>query len=379
LLSDEMNDNELLRSYVNTGSEPAFAELVQRHISLVYSAALRQVDGDAGLAQDVTQAVFTDLARKARRLTGHTSLMGWLYTSTRYLAANARRTESRRRARELEATAMTFPDSSNPEPTWTELRPVLDDAMHDLNEADREAVLLRYFDQRSLGEIGARLGLGENAARMKVNRALEKLRNALQRRGVTSTTAALVVILPVQAIAAMPAGLAPRIARAVLAEASPGGILAATAALILSAKGWVVLGVLSAALLVTSFAVRQAFETTPDPGLPIMVSDNEADETESADFVDAISSFAAVEIASADAERDFQGLRLLILSAEDGTPLANAPVEVRRWEGARFRSGKFVSDADGICEVPIPVKTTDFQLTTRLEGFADTRLQWRPD
>ena len=205
-----MNDSrELLRRYVAERSEPAFTELVQRHIDLVYSAALRQVGGEAPAAQDVTQAVFTDLARKAARLTRHTSLTGWLYTSTRYLAAKARRAEQRRRAREQHAHTMNqLLQSTGPDPAWDELRPVLDDVMHELSAADREAVLLRFFERRPLAEIGTRLGLSENAARMRVDRALDKLRAALAKRGVTSTATALAAVLADEAVSAAPVGLA---------------------------------------------------------------------------------------------------------------------------------------------------------------------------
>ena len=130
------DDIELLRRYVTERSEAAFTDLVQRHIDLVYSAALRQVSGDVAAAQDVTQAVFADLARKASRLGRHTSLTGWLYTSTRYLAANARRTEQRRRSSEQQAPAMNqLLQSPNPDPAWQDLQPVLDDVMHELSGA----------------------------------------------------------------------------------------------------------------------------------------------------------------------------------------------------------------------------------------------------
>ncbi|HEY5480185.1 MAG TPA: sigma-70 family RNA polymerase sigma factor, partial [Verrucomicrobiae bacterium] len=190
------NDIELLRRYVFERSEAAFADLVRQHIALVYAAALRQTNGDAPLAEDVTQVVFTDLARKAARLTRHTSLAGWLYTSTGYAAAGLRRAEQRRSAREQEAHAMNqLLQSAESDPAWEQLRPVIDEAMHDLKSDDREAVLLRYFERLPLAAVGARLGVTENTARMRVDRALDKLRGALVKRGVTSTAGALAVIL----------------------------------------------------------------------------------------------------------------------------------------------------------------------------------------
>ena len=132
-----MMTNDLLRRYVSGRSEPAFAELVRRHIDLVYSAALRQVGGDTTAAEDVTQAVFTDLARKAPGLTRHTSLTGWLYTSTRYRAAHARRAEQCRRIHEREAHEMNqLLQSTDPDPRWQELRPLLDDASHSFPPAN---------------------------------------------------------------------------------------------------------------------------------------------------------------------------------------------------------------------------------------------------
>src|SRR5437762_7752980 len=180
-----IDDAQLLRRYAEAGSEAAFSEIVSRHIDLVYSAALRQVNGDAHLAQDVAQTVFADLARKAASLAHRPILTGWLYTSAHFAAAKAVRTERRRHTREEEAQLMN-PLLCDPAPDldWEKLRPVLDAAMLELNETDREAVLLRYFDNRPHAEIAGRLGLSENAARMRVDRALEKLRTLLARRGL---------------------------------------------------------------------------------------------------------------------------------------------------------------------------------------------------
>ncbi len=199
-------DRELLQHYAATNSEDAFAELVSRHVSLVYSAALRQVNGDAHLAHDVAQTVFTDLARKASSLTRHESLTGWLYTSAHFAAAKIVRSEMRRRDREEKFMRETISENA-PENDWQKIRPALDAAMHDLKESDRDAILLRYFENRQFVEVGAKLGLNENAARMRVERAVEKLRGILTKRGL-ATTAALAAVISANAVQSAPAGLA---------------------------------------------------------------------------------------------------------------------------------------------------------------------------
>ena len=198
-------DNQLLAGYARHHSERAFRELVERHINLVHSAALRESRGNASLAEDITQAVFTELARRATELVRHPALAGWLFTCVRRMAANSRRAEDRRQRREQEAHTMN--ELLGPDPTdqlWHQVRPVLDDAMHELNEADRAAVVLRFFEGRSLREVGLALGLTENAARMRVERSLEKLHGLLSRRGVTSTASTLAGVLVVGAAMTRP-------------------------------------------------------------------------------------------------------------------------------------------------------------------------------
>jgi len=221
-----MNDDAtLLRRYAEARSESDFAELVRRHLNLVYSAALRQVNGDAHLAQDVTQLVFTDLARKAAQLAGHRVLAGWLFTSTRFAAAKLVRGEQRRRTREQEAELMQEPD-----PTaaldWERVRPVLDEALAELDERDREAILLRYLEGHDFSAVGAKLALSDNAARMRVDRAVDKLRGLLARRGVTSTAAALALTLANQAVVAAPSGLAATVTGAAIAGTGTATTLA---------------------------------------------------------------------------------------------------------------------------------------------------------
>ncbi len=213
------DDAELLRRYAEAGDDPAFAEIVRRHVNLVHSAALRQVNGDAHLAADVTQTVFTDLARKAAQLAQHRVLAGWLFTSTRYAAAKAVRTERRRAAREQEAQLMQATNDDSADLDWGRVRPVLDEALGELSESDRAAILLRYFEGRDYATVGARLRVTDNTARMRVERALEKLRVLLHRRGLESTTAALAAGLGAQAVTAAPAGLAAAVAGSALAGA----------------------------------------------------------------------------------------------------------------------------------------------------------------
>ena len=219
-----IEDAELLRCYAETRSEEAFAELVGRHLNLVYSAAIRQVGGDAHLAEDITQNVFSDLARKASSLTTHSLLAGWLYTSAHFAAAKIVRGEQRRRVREKEAQLMQQTNSNaGDELQWAQLHPVLDDAMHELAEADRDAILQRYFENKPFLQIGAKLGVTENAARMRVERALEKLREKLATRGVASTSAALAVVLSAQAVSAAPAALTATVVGASLTAVGVGG------------------------------------------------------------------------------------------------------------------------------------------------------------
>jgi len=213
-----MDDAQLLRDYAATHVEAAFAEVVRRNVNLVYSTALRQVNGDAHLAQDVTQLVFADLARKAAAVAEYRVLAAWLFTSTRFAAAKLVRGERRRQAREAEAQLMDDVNGEAAEKMeWERVRPVLDATLAELGEADREAILLRFFEGKDFASVGVRLSLSENAARMRVERALDKLHGLLARRGVTSTGAALAVALGGHAVVAAPAGLAATVTGAALA------------------------------------------------------------------------------------------------------------------------------------------------------------------
>lgn len=259
------NDAELLRTYVQRRDEGAFTELVRRHVDIVYAAALRRANGRAHLAEDITQRVFCALARKAALLAHHPVLIGWLHRSTRYAAIDALRAEMRREKIARELTAMTD-SSSDPETTvpWEQLRPVLDAALDELSARDRELVLLRYFSGLTFADAGARFGLREDAARRRTERALDKLRGLLARRGVTSTTAALGVLLANQPLVAAPAGVAASVSAAAVAVAPTGAATAVAAFFLMNKTAAVALSALVAVGLTTVVWTSVARDRGPE-------------------------------------------------------------------------------------------------------------------
>ena len=164
------DDMVLLREYARHNSEEAFAALVSRHVNLVYSVALRQVR-DPHLAEEITQAVFIILARKADKMPPRAVLPGWLCRTARYASANLLTIQRRRRHREQEAHMQSI--LNEPEfDAWSQIAPLLDGAMEQLGKTDHDALVLRFFEGRSLSEVGLALGASEDAAKKRVNRAL---------------------------------------------------------------------------------------------------------------------------------------------------------------------------------------------------------------
>ena len=216
---NDISDHQLLKQFAETRAERAFEEVIRRHVDLIYSAAKRLVV-DPHLAEDVTQAVFAVLAQEPvevmRKLQDGAPLSGWLHLTTRNIAAKTVRTEMRRRAREEKASTMQDLSSTSHEPEWDQIAPQLDYALAELSEKDRNALLLRFFERKSAREIGRSLGLSEEAAQKRVQRALEGLRQIFVRRGVAVPATSLAAFLASNVIEASPLALVNTIAKSIL-------------------------------------------------------------------------------------------------------------------------------------------------------------------
>jgi RNA polymerase sigma factor (sigma-70 family) len=266
----EANDIELLAQFARENSETAFAALVERHVRLVYSVALRHI-GSPHAAEEITQAVFIVLARKAKRLSAKTILSGWLHQTARLTAANYLRAEIRRRHHEQEAHVQSILTESANDETWRQFAPHLDEAIGRLRNKDRDALILRYFENKSLREVGDAMGLQERTAQKRVNRAVEKLRNYFSKRGIALTTAIIADVISANSVQAAPIGLASTIT-ATIAKGS--AVAASTLTLVkvtMKMMTWMklkfALGVSMAVLLAGGAATVAISQTSSDDKL----------------------------------------------------------------------------------------------------------------
>jgi len=217
-------DSALLRQFAHKASASAFEELVRRHLDHVFSAALRRVNGDHALAEDVTQTVFADFARKAKRIPADMPPGGWLHRHTGFIASKMIDKERRRRHREQEAATMNATQQSTvADPEWSATAPLLDSAMDTLPNSDRDAIVLRFFEQKDFRSVGAALGVSDDTAQKRVSRAMDKLRTVLGKRGVKSTGGALATLMVAHSVSASPQTLAAQISTQSLAGAATAG------------------------------------------------------------------------------------------------------------------------------------------------------------
>jgi len=295
-----MDDHELLREYVERQSEAAFAELVARHVNLVYGTA-RRVVGDPAAAQDVVQGVFIHLARKAWTVRDGRALPGWLYRAAYRTALDAIRGEQRRRQRETEAMKLAEINSAD-EAAWEKLAPLLDEAMQHLNRAEQDAVVFRFFEGKTMRETGAALGTTEAAAQMRVNRALEKMRAHFARGGVTVAAGALALVLSARPSEAAPTGLAARVTGPSLAGGGGTGVgLVLARILFMSTKTKVLAAVVLVALAIAIFVLN--FSRLPSTALLPNSSGNSVSlKTESNSLLDKSQAVALPVVAAVPAK-----------------------------------------------------------------------------
>ncbi|HUJ72885.1 MAG TPA: sigma-70 family RNA polymerase sigma factor, partial [Verrucomicrobiae bacterium] len=372
-----MSDWELLQTYAKNRSDAAFAELVRRHLNWVYSAALRQV-ADPHLAEDVAQSVFVLLARKAATLRPGTIVAGWLFRTTRFVAARALRGERRRKVREHNVSAMstTTPSDEN-ETLWRQLTPHLDHAVAALSKTDRAAILLRFYERKPLREVGEHLGVSEDAAKKRVARAVEKLREFLTRRGVVLGGTVLVGVLVEQTVQAAPATLAAAVVKTSMAGASASGVLPQLARETL--RAWRIAKLklaagIAAASVVGGFFVAQ-MSPYRDLGLlsrPLTNSVVAARTDTSATAQTPPPATTSPTALSQPAIRRF--IDIHVVEARTKQPLPGVALDIFGLQREKI-TGR--SDKQGRYEIELPEQDPEFlQVITHQDGFVSKMVFW---
>ena len=367
-----MNDWALLRDYLDQGSEAAFEALVKRHVDMVYAAALRQLR-DPHLAQDATQAVFVLLARKGTRLRSSVVLGGWLYRTATFVASRALRDRVRRHQKEKEALSMTVEPSTDE--LWETVAPQLDPAMSELGAADRNALVLRYLQQRSFREVAEAQGVSEDAAKKRVSRAVGKLRDKLARRTLGISAITLSALLTGKTAEAAPAA----VVGAAIKAGVQAGALAAPAALTLAAKvarDWLLtrlirgLGILGTASLVFFAVVRLENAQKPEASLaspdPAVAAANLPSQSEP----------VLSPASSAPTQTKPQGMKLKVVAAENGSPLPEAKIRVRFY-GAKDITSDLATDAEGVAQIVRPQRRFEgMAIWVAAPGWVPKALSW---
>ncbi|MBN9693107.1 MAG: sigma-70 family RNA polymerase sigma factor [Verrucomicrobia bacterium] len=363
------SDSELLRRHLQGSDPTAFEHLVRRHLPLVLGVAHRHLDEDSSEAEDVAQEVFLRLARQAKELAQHPSLAGWCFQTARHVVLNHRRARVRQRQREL--ASASGPLAPETEPAWEEFRPELDRALESLPSPDRELVLWRFFEKARHAEIGHRLGIQENAARMRVERALEKLRENLQQRGIPSTAAALGLVLGQHAVASPPAGWVERIALRATAPAAVATVGGGLLAWLLHPTRVAVGLALVSGLTWWNLSDRnpKATRSEDSPRAAInLVGQNESEGL-------APSNQGTATVASAP-DADTTGLRLTIRNPQQ-SPVTNTLLRVVRMGSRSGQNEVLTNDTRGFVWIPYATNLSVLEIQTEREGYADVRLSWK--
>jgi RNA polymerase sigma factor (sigma-70 family) len=345
-----MNGSDLLAKYRNTGSEPAFTDLLRQYSGLVYAAARRRLPSHA-VAEEVTQVVFTQLAKKPPLVKNDGELAGWLHRTTVHIAIDAWRTEIRRQTREQEAVLLESAPGAEDTRIWEELTPHLDEALDQLGEGDRQAVLLRYFEGKSMRDVGAGLGISEDAAKMRVSPAVSRLRDELVRRGVTCSVVLLAAVLSRHAAEAAPAQLIVQLIA--LHLAMPAGTTGAGASMaqLLKSKVALVSTAVSILVLTLLIALRPGHSDEPRVSeTKLAPTQSPPDRVISSRRIPKPASVNAPSVQSPDTR-----FILHVMNTEDGRSLPDAKIRVGYFymggegEGEEHEA---VTDSDGNAPIP---------------------------
>jgi RNA polymerase sigma factor (sigma-70 family) len=378
-------DTELLRAFADSQSEDSFRHLVDRHLPLVLGTA-RRLTADSGAAEDIAQRVFILLARKAPRLSPGVILSGWLYRVTRFTASRFLRSEERRRRREQEAILMNLDPA--PDPSWKALQPFLDDALTGLSETDRNAVLLRYFQDCSVREVSARLGLSEEAAGKRLQRALEKLQKFFKRKGVQISAATLATGLASERVqAGVRSGIAAKICADAL-QKSKSGVAPTGASLLANAvaawqflvPGWIAISSVivigaSGLLLVTMTTLEKTGSEKPTPAVVASSVPSAAPLS----VVDTNEFPASVQIGGT--EFAVKALTFRVLDAVSSEPVAGARVATLGFTMDGVAAPR-VTGTNGIVKIPYlesfpgDDRLSQFPVFVRREGYGSRQVQW---
>ncbi len=373
-----IGDWELLQEYVQARSEAAFAELVRRHIDWVYSVAIRRVY-EPQLAEDVVQAVFALLARKASSLRPGTALAGWLFRSTCFVGKCCLRAERRRKTREQTASAiMITGEDDQAELLWERVVPYLDHAVAALNAADRSAVLLRFYQKKSFSEVGQQLGISEEAAKKRVSRTVDRLRGILTRRGVSLGATVLAGLLVEKAVQAAPIRLS-----ASVVKVSGFGVSAAMPRLAhdtLTAWRWVTL---KQSFIVGVFAVVLVMFWHSFGGTKLLHQNGWRGRGTQPSVAASRLSNSSVDTAEMNPKTVPDTPRFLFraIAADTGRGIQAARVPVNYVaDGEWIRREDLVTDTNGFCGVPLPGKNLlRLDVGVLKNGFVEKFYTWRDD
>ena len=371
-----MNEStQLLQRYVTERSEEAFSTLVSRYVNLVFSVACRQANNDSHLAQDITQTVFADLATKASSISPETQLGGWLHRRTCHVASTIRRSEKRRQKRENTVMAIDSTDSAD-ESSWNALAPDLDLAINRLSDSDRTAIVMRFFEERNHRDIGKALQTTEDTAQKRVMRAIEKLRSILSQQGVTLSVPLLTALLEERCLATAPAELGSEISSQTVHRSSATTDSSVAGR---STTSRLLVGAGALALLITTGIVLKTEKPASDSE-SLQIDLNEIAVEGSIDSSKVTTQIHATE-STGDvlSSQSNDQLKLIIQSKETGERLAGVRIAHRAQLQDSWDKLELTANRAG--EISIPFEKDELkmlQLITKIDGYADTRLEWHP-